>query len=80
MVTQNLTIADAHRLLTTFSGQPLRSLILGCVVNLDIHFMERVVTTFPKLHEFALLKISSESHVSTMKLVRGKEAGDDLKS
>ncbi|KAF8531379.1 hypothetical protein JB92DRAFT_3138899 [Gautieria morchelliformis] len=66
MVTQNLTITDARRLLSTFGGQPLQSLIIGCVVNLDIQFLESVVATFPKLHEFALLRISAESDLSTI--------------
>jgi hypothetical protein len=70
MVTQNLTITDARRLLSTFCGQPLQTLIIGCVVNLDIQFLESVVATFPKLREFALQRISAESPVSTTELVR----------
>ncbi|KAF8579521.1 hypothetical protein K439DRAFT_1663181 [Ramaria rubella] len=68
MVNQNLTNTDAHTLLTTFCNQTLHSLLLGCVVKLDIPFLERVVSTFPKLREFALLKISAEAYISNVEL------------
>lgn len=72
MVAHNLTVMDVYRLLETFEGHHLRTLLLGCIVNLDVMLLAYICAIFPDLVEFSLLCPATEWTLSNSELVSFK--------